>query len=792
MSDPSSGYLGAPPDLPRSPLPETVAGRYVIGDRVGSGSFGTVYSATDQVTDERVAIKLIPRDAGRDRLRRETVALRGLRLPGVVALRDEGVDGAWLFVVMEFVDGRPFPGPTPPLSWRELSTPAREFFRILGRVHAVGGLHLDLKPENVVVGDHGQVTLLDFGLAAGQALGGAVSDQAIGGTLRYMAPEQLAGATVDARSDLYAVGLMLYEAMTGALPHAGSARVRIHKDPIPIGTRAPELPAAIAAEIDALLAREPAHRPRSAWEVLERLERDLPTWQPALPDGQDPIPENQLAALFHGPVRLFHLPDEAARILVERTHGHRERVRDELGRWIRAGIVLPDGDRLRVYPFMSQRDAGRASATPHHAGGAYGKSLSALVDQLLPDSREATTSRRSERVANDVAILIEVARGHHEEGRTRLAYGALEHGLLLTRRGIVSQSDESGLLSVWAQLALAERTRQALDLALYQVDRALASTPAIEAMGRLLRTALHAVGGEVERARSEIDGLEPFDDPGLELQRHSWRVYLAAKSGTERVARTVDEILPWAAKQQDPDIAARALSWVGRVHYQQGNFARAAALQEQAAGRARSRMLQLSCRLNAASAWIEIAGYDHARDLAERGLIDARVGRHTHFEARAEWLSRAVDYRRGVALRPDHELVEASCFLDLPYLEGLICLNEAAVAWRNGDRHSALSLADRARMRFDAATLRAGALLAQALVLVCRSGSRQAIDELAMETLRKPIPDIDWQIMALLSSLPSGRRWRDDASRLIVAAADPERRRDVLAPIDAMESALWA
>ncbi len=265
------------------PLPHLVAGRYELGDLLGTGATGSVHRARDLLTGEVVAVKLLPPLFENDlvRLRSEIAALRLLRLPGVVHLFDEGVQDGRPFLAMELVEGQPFPGDLPPgatrWTWDLLRDRALALLDVLARVHAAGLVHRDLKPRNVLVTSAGRPVLLDFGLSVGRALSvdSAASSQALG-TPAYAAPEQVRGEAVDARSDLYALGVMLWEALAGRRPHDGLAvadivEARLGRPAEPLAHAAPGVPPEVAAEIDALLAVQRELRPRSAVDVAERL-----------------------------------------------------------------------------------------------------------------------------------------------------------------------------------------------------------------------------------------------------------------------------------------------------------------------------------------------------------------------------------------------------------------------------------------------------------------------------------------------------------------------------------------
>lgn len=266
-----------PVALRRMDGPTGTAGRYRIEGELARGGMGVVYRAYDQVLERIVALKR-PREVTvehRERARREAMALRLLKVPGVVQLVDEGEDGEGRYIVTEFVDGAPFPGEGWPVD-----ALAIQLLEVLARVHAAGILHRDLKPQNVLVDREGRVHVLDFGIARGVPLGPTVTAaDAIIGTPKYLSPEQLGGAPVDARTDLYAVGLMLYEALAGVGPFAdtpgdGASYARLWRDPVPLSERCSNVTPEMANLVDRLLQRLPEKRPASAAEALQLAGRE--------------------------------------------------------------------------------------------------------------------------------------------------------------------------------------------------------------------------------------------------------------------------------------------------------------------------------------------------------------------------------------------------------------------------------------------------------------------------------------------------------------------------------------
>ncbi|WP_437570129.1 protein kinase domain-containing protein [Sorangium sp. So ce542] len=364
-----------------------IAGRYRLVERLGEGAHGEVWTADDLVLREPVALKWmrVATSSSIARVRREITTLRMLRIPGVVQLLDDGVEEGRPFLVMERVEGAPFPGrpassdgPPSRRAWAELAGPTLSLLEVLARVHVAGVVHRDLKPDNILVSAEGRPTVLDFGVSLWQEPAGSLTGPGrIVGTPLYLAPEQIRDRPVDARSDLYAVGAMLYQALAGEAPHAHDEpdlstllQRRLLNPATPLRVLAPEVPAVVAGVIDRMLAPRPEDRFRSASEVLAALrgqpgvaleggQRGPGTAVRALlglpPDAQedeierlDPVDEAALRPLFAGPDRLFHLREDAARALWERTAGLPARVEAEVTLWIRLGLARWDGAQLVV------------------------------------------------------------------------------------------------------------------------------------------------------------------------------------------------------------------------------------------------------------------------------------------------------------------------------------------------------------------------------------------------------------------------------------------------------------
>ena len=266
--------------------PLVIDNRYELGAVLGVGGSGRVWRAHDRVTGAKVAFKLVGVDSERHRarVRREVQALRALNIAGVVRLLDVGEHLGEPYLVTELLEGAPFPGRYVERTWAGIASRTLSLLQTLAQVHAAGFVHRDLKPENILVADDGRVTVLDFGLVRDLEPGGTVTGGGAGpvGTPRYLSPEQLLGHRVDARADLYAVGVMLFELLAGRppLPDEGfwPRVLQRHVPSAPsLASVVPDVDPTLAAVVDQLLAVNPVDRPPSAHRLLQSLgELDRP------------------------------------------------------------------------------------------------------------------------------------------------------------------------------------------------------------------------------------------------------------------------------------------------------------------------------------------------------------------------------------------------------------------------------------------------------------------------------------------------------------------------------------
>jgi hypothetical protein len=268
-------------------IPQTLGGRYRIDVLIAEGGMGAVYRAYDPELDRPVAMK-IPRPRGTtadqtDALVAEARRAAKLRHPGIVSVHDVGRDGDMCFIVADLIDGtnladRIAQGPLP---WREAVRLVSGVADALGFAHEQGFVHRDIKPANVLLDKTGRPLLTDFGIAAtfdeAQRGGGPG-----GGTLPFMAPEQVAGEVqlIDARTDLYSLGVVLYEALTGKLPYQARTPTALREQilfrpPVPVRSLAPGVPEAVEAVVARCLAKHPADRFGSAAELAAALHNTL-------------------------------------------------------------------------------------------------------------------------------------------------------------------------------------------------------------------------------------------------------------------------------------------------------------------------------------------------------------------------------------------------------------------------------------------------------------------------------------------------------------------------------------
>ena len=259
-----------------------VAGRYKLLGRLGSGGMADVWCAEDTMLDRRVALKFLHERFAQDeqfveRFRREASAAAGLQHPNVVGVFDRGTYDGSHYIAMEYVEGASLND----LIERGLSVPeavelVRQVLAGARYAHAHGIVHRDLKPQNVLVDAEGRARVTDFGIARA-GVSEITQTGSVLGTAQYLSPEQAQGLPVTAASDIYSIGVLLYEALTGRVPFEAESPVTVALKQVSERPRPPsELNPAVSRALDAVvlkaLAKDPANRFASAEEFLAALD----------------------------------------------------------------------------------------------------------------------------------------------------------------------------------------------------------------------------------------------------------------------------------------------------------------------------------------------------------------------------------------------------------------------------------------------------------------------------------------------------------------------------------------
>ena len=269
----------------------TYGGRYAVIDRAGVGGMAEVYRARDELLGRDVAVKVLSDKFSRDsafveRFRREAQSAANLNHPNIASIYDYGDDGGTYFIVMEYIDGKPLSdviGAEAPLMPERAAEIASDVALALERAHASGLVHRDIKPGNIMLDSGGQTKVTDFGIARALTADGEATMTQTGmviGTASYLSPEQAQGNPVDQRSDVYALGCVLYEMLTGSAPFTGDSPLSIaykhvRENPDPPSTLNPDVPKELDAIVLKAMAKNPDNRFDGAAEMREDLARFL-------------------------------------------------------------------------------------------------------------------------------------------------------------------------------------------------------------------------------------------------------------------------------------------------------------------------------------------------------------------------------------------------------------------------------------------------------------------------------------------------------------------------------------
>jgi beta-lactam-binding protein with PASTA domain/predicted Ser/Thr protein kinase len=267
--------------------PETIIdGRYRVISRLGSGGMADVYLAQDQLLGREMAVKVLHHHFAEDhefveRFRREASSAAALSHPNIVGIFDRGEWNGTYYIAMEYVAGRSLKaivreqGPLEPAAAIDIVI---QILRAARSAHRRGVIHRDLKPHNVILDEEGRARVTDFGIARAGASDMTLTGS-IMGTAQYLSPEQAQGFAVSAASDLYSIGVILYELLTGVVPFEGESAVaiafkQVSAEPRPPSELNPSLPPSLDAVVLRALAKDPAQRYADADELIAALQRE--------------------------------------------------------------------------------------------------------------------------------------------------------------------------------------------------------------------------------------------------------------------------------------------------------------------------------------------------------------------------------------------------------------------------------------------------------------------------------------------------------------------------------------
>ncbi|WAM34777.1 Stk1 family PASTA domain-containing Ser/Thr kinase [Caldicellulosiruptor morganii] len=265
-----------------------IGNRYSVIEKLGSGGMSVVYKAKDKVLNRYVAIKVLRSEFASDeefltRFRTEALAAASLSHPNIVSIYDVGEQEGMHYIIMEYVNGKTlkeFMKEVGRVSTKDAVTIAIQVLRALDHAHKKGIVHRDIKPQNILIDENGIVKVTDFGIARAVSTGTIINTNLTIGSVHYFSPEQARGGYVDNRSDLYSLGVVLYEMLTGVLPFDGDTPISIalkhlQEQPVRPTLYNPDIPRSLEAIILKALQKDVLMRYQSAMEMIQDLKNSL-------------------------------------------------------------------------------------------------------------------------------------------------------------------------------------------------------------------------------------------------------------------------------------------------------------------------------------------------------------------------------------------------------------------------------------------------------------------------------------------------------------------------------------